>query len=116
VLDPLGPGGRLEWLPTFWDAAVDRATRAVPASAVPGSVAVVDGPFLLRWETADAFELTVHLQVSDAGLARRLDGPDLVRTRGAWQRYLSETRPAERADVLLRFDRPAHPALVVPTA
>ena len=113
VLDPLGPAGPLTWLPTLWDAEADRATRARRLAAVPGTVAVVDGPFLLRWETADAFDLSVHLQVSDAALARRLHGDDLARLRGSWRRYQAETWPAERADVLVRLDRPAHPALVV---
>jgi hypothetical protein len=113
VLDPLGPGGTLSWLATFWDDQTDRATRAPARQATPGTVAVVDGPFLLRWETADAFDVSVHLVVSEAALARRLAAQDLVRVSGAWSRYTDETSPASRADVVARFDRPSHPALVL---
>jgi hypothetical protein len=115
VLDPLGPGrgpGPPRWLPTLWDAEADRATRAAVREALPGSVAVVDGPFLLRPETADAFDLCVHLQTSPEALARRLHGDELARTAGAWQRYLDEAAPQDRADVVLRFERPTRPALV----
>lgn len=113
VLDSLGPGGRGTWLPALWDAARDRATRADRVEAVPGTVALVSGPFLLRWETADAVDLAVHLTTTDAALARRLDPGDAPRVTGAWRRYTTETWPAERADVVLRFDRPTHPARVV---
>ena len=113
ALDPMGPGGALTWLPTLWDAEADRATRAVPVRAVPGTVLVVDGPFLLRWETADALDLTVHLDVSPPALARRLPTADVGRVTGAWERYAAETWPADRADVVVRYDRPAHPAVAV---
>lgn len=112
VLDPLGPDGGLAWLPSLWDADADRATRAPRRTAVPGSVAVVDGPFLLRWELVDAADVAVHLVVSPAARARRLPATDRVRTDGAWQRYTDETDPASRADVVVTFDRPAHPAVV----
>lgn len=114
VLDRLGPGGEATWLPTFWDVTLDRATRADRRPAAPGTVAVVDGPFLLRWETADAVDVAVHLAVSRAALARRLPPGDVRRVTGAWARYESETLPAERADVVLRMENPARPALVMP--
>jgi hypothetical protein len=113
VLDPLGPDGAGTWLPTLWDADRDRATRAPRQDARPGTVAVVDGPFLLRWETADALDVAVHLRVSAAAAARRLPPADVHRVTGAWARYEAETWPADRADVVLRLDDPAHPALVV---
>lgn len=114
VLDPLGPGGAGTWLPTLWDASVDRATRTPRREAAPGTVAVVDGPFLLRWETADALDLSVHLVVSAAARARRLPAADVPRVSGAWDRYVTETDPAGRADVVLLLERPAAPALLVP--
>jgi len=112
VLDPLGPGGRGEWLPALWDAGADRATRASRRAATPGTVAVVSGPFLLRWETADAVDLSVHLVTGEAALRRRLTAADADRVVGAWGRYVAETGPEHRADVVLRFDRPTHPALL----
>lgn len=119
VLDPLGPGGAGTWLPTLWDERADRATRAPRCSAAPGSVLVLDGPFLLRWETADALDLSVHLLVSDAAVRRRLPAADAERQTGAWARYLEETDPAPRADLVVRAEDPRRPALVtgeVPSA
>ena len=113
VLDPLGPDGDLRWLPTLWDPVTDRATRAPREQAAPGSTLVVDGPFLLRWETADAVDVGVHLQAGDAALARRLAPDDLERVRGAWARYTEETWPADRADLVARVEHPDRPALVV---
>lgn len=112
VLDPLGPGGSLRWLPSLRDPDSGRATRVPPRDAVPGTVAVVTGPFLLRWELADAVDVGVHLSTSPAAIARRLAGDDRARVLGAWDRYLSETWPADRADVVVAMERPARPALL----
>ncbi|WP_339574277.1 hypothetical protein [Pseudokineococcus basanitobsidens] len=112
VLDPLGPGGSGRWLPTLWDPGRDRATRAPREVAAPGSVLVLDGPFLLRWETADAIDLGVHLDVSAAAVRRRLQGDDADRVVGAWARYLAETDPAPRADLVVRAEDPRRPALL----
>jgi hypothetical protein len=113
VLDPLGPGGAGTWLPSLWDADLDRATRALRRPAVAGTVAVVSGPFLLRRETAEAVDVALHLVVSPAAMARRLRPGDVRRVTGAWARYEAETAPAERAGLVVRCDDPARPALVV---
>lgn len=112
VLDPLGPDGDLTWLPTLWDADRDRATRAAREPAAAGSVLVLDGTFLLRWETADAVDVGVLLVAGDAALARRLPQGDVERVTGAWRRYLEETWPDQRADVLVRVEHPDRPAVV----
>lgn len=111
VLDPLGPGGPGTWLPTLWDADSDRSTRAKRQLAVPGTVVVVDGPFLLRWQTP--VDVSVHLAVSPAALARRLPAEDVDRVTGAWARYVAAASPASRADVVLRLEDVGRPALVV---
>ena len=113
VLDPLAPGGSGRWLPTLWDVASDRATRAPRRDAPPGAVLVLDGPFLLRWELAGAFDAVVHLSTSPAAIARRCAAPDARRVAGGWARYLDETDPAGRAEVLARAEDPRRPALVV---
>ncbi|WP_088286680.1 uridine kinase [Kineosporia sp. A_224] len=118
VLDPLGPGGSGRWLARLRDPATDRSYRQPAAAAVPGLVVVVDGPFLARWELADAFDVVVHLEVTPAAQRRRLPDDDRERVPAAWQRYLDETDPAPRvlADggLVVRFDHPGRPALVVP--
>jgi hypothetical protein len=119
VLDPLGPGGAMTWLESLWDADADRATRAPRQPAPPGTVAVVDGRFLLRWELADAVDVAVHLQTSVAAQTRRIADPlERERVLPSWQRYLDETDPAGRvlsglvAGVVVRLEDPRRPALV----
>src|SRR5262245_11437490 len=41
VLDPAGPGGTGRVLPSLWDTATDRATRATYVDLPPGAVVIV---------------------------------------------------------------------------
>ncbi|MFI6156281.1 uridine kinase [Kitasatospora sp. NPDC051170] len=109
VLDPLEPGGSGRVLPSLRDPATDRSTRAPYVRLPPGGVLLLDGPMLLgRWLP---LELTVHLALSPAALARRT--PEEERwTLPAFARYEEETGPAEAADLTVRMDDPRHPALV----
>lgn len=109
ALDPLEPGGSGRILPTFWDRATDRATRARYVQLPPGGVLLLDGPLLLgRWLP---FELTVHLALSPAALARRT-APEQLWTLPAFARYAAETDPTALADLTVRCDDPRHPALI----
>jgi len=108
VLEPLGPGGSRRYLPTLWDAAADRASRAQYASAPAGAVLLLDGALLLG--RGLPVDLTVHMRLSPAGLARRT--PPAERwTLPAFDRYDAEVAPAESADVVVRVDDPRHPAV-----
>ncbi len=118
VLDPLGPAAAsadgMSLLPALWDAERDRSVRADRLTAAPGTVVVVDGPYLLRWELADAFDLVLHLDVSAPALARRCPPEEVARVSASWARYVEETAPARRAAYLTRLEDPKHPALVTP--
>lgn len=111
VLDPLAPGGTGRVRAVRWDAAADRAARS-PAEVLPdGAVLLVSGPLLLgRWL---AFDLTVHLELSPAALARRTPA-ELAWTLPAYARYVDEVDPAAVADVVVRLDDPRHPAVARP--
>jgi hypothetical protein len=109
VLDPAAPGGSGQFLPSLWDPATDRATRAGYQPLEPAAAVLVTGAFLLGG--ALSFDLTVHLAVSPAALARRTP-PDWAWTLPAWRRYAGEVDPAGWADVVVRADDPRHPALV----
>ncbi|MFC1417889.1 uridine kinase [Streptacidiphilus cavernicola] len=110
VFDPLEPGGSGLVLPALWDAAADRAVRARPVPLPPGGVLLLDGPLLLgRWLP---FDLSVHLWLSAAALARRTPA-DQRWTLPAFARYEDEVRPTEAADLVVRADDPRRPALVV---
>ncbi|MER7703981.1 uridine kinase [Kitasatospora sp. NPDC097605] len=112
VLDPLEPGGTGRVLPSLRDPVTDRATRAPYTVLAPGGVLLLDGALLLgRWLP---LELTVHLALSPAALARRT-APQERWTLPAFARYDAETVPTEAADVTVRLDDPRHPALVEPS-
>ncbi|AEW97783.1 MULTISPECIES: nucleoside/nucleotide kinase family protein [Streptomycetaceae] len=107
VFDPLGPGGSGRVLPSLWDPATDRATRAPYTPLPPGGVLLLDGAFLLgHWFP---FDLAVHLRLTPAALARRTP-PDQRWTLPAFARYDTETDPGSAADVVIRCDGPRHPA------
>jgi hypothetical protein len=108
VLDPLGPGGDRRYLPTLWDAESDRASRADYATAPPGTVLLLDGALLLG--RGLPVDLTIHLRLSAAALARRT--PEAERwTLPAFDRYEAEVGPADTADIVIRVDDPRHPAM-----
>ncbi|MER7442708.1 uridine kinase [Micromonospora avicenniae] len=109
VLDPAGPGGTGHVLPSLWDAAADRASRAAYVELPPGGVLLVSGPLLLGGGLP--FDVTVHLVLSPAALRRRTDAEQLW-TLPAFDRYATEVDPASFADVVVRVDDPRHPALV----
>jgi len=110
VLEPVGAGGPGRILPTLWDAGRDRATRAGYVDVPPDAVVVVSGWFLLGLGLP--FELTVHVALGAAARRRRVPGDDAMRELPAWDRYDAEVRPADRADLVVRADDPAHPALI----
>jgi hypothetical protein len=110
VLDPLGPGGSGRYLPSRWDAGTDRATRAGYLLAPPGAVLLLDGALLLGRQLA--VDLTIHMRLSAAALARRTAARDSW-TLPAYGRYDAEVAPAEAADVVVRVDDPRHPAVSV---
>lgn len=110
VLEPLDPGGTGRVLPSLWNTATDRATRAAYVTLPPGGVLLLDGPLLLgRWLP---FDLTVHLHLSSAALARRTCDADRW-TLAAYHRYEQDVDPQTAADVVVRVDDPRHPALAV---
>ena len=109
VLAPLEPGGTGRVLPSLWDSAADRATRASYATLREGGVLLLDGALLLG--RGLPFDHVVHLSMSTAALARRID-PEQEWTLPAYARYEAETQPARVADVVIRVDDPRHPALV----
>lgn len=110
VLEPSGPGGSGRVLPSLWDAARDRASRADYVALPADAVVVVDGWFLLRGELP--FDLTVHVHLSAAARARRVPVADAPRELPAYDRYDAEADPVEHADLVVRADDPQRPAVI----
>ncbi|MBO2465833.1 uridine kinase [Actinomadura violacea] len=109
VLGPLEPGGSGKVLPSLWDSARDRATRARYTAVQPGGVLLLDGALLLGRSLP--FDVVVHLTMSPGALARRTPEEDSW-TLLAFERYEREAAPLRTADVVLKTDDPRHPALV----
>jgi hypothetical protein len=107
VFAPLGPGGTGHALPSLRDPRTDRATRAPYTELPPGGVLLADGPFLLGH--GFPFDLTVHLRLSPAALARRTPVADHW-TLDAFRRYEDELAPADTADILVHTDDVRRPA------
>jgi len=110
VLDPLRPGGTRRYLPSLRDPVRDRATRAGYRDAPPAAVLLLDGDLLLG--RGLPFDVTVHLRLSPAALARRT-AESARWTLPAYERYEREVDPQSVADVVVRLDDPRHPALVL---
>ncbi|ASW57673.1 uridine kinase [Plantactinospora sp. KBS50] len=111
VLEPAGPSGSGRILPTLWNAETDRASRAGYLGLPDRSVVLVSGPFLLGGPLP--FDLSVHLALSPAALARRAAERDRW-TLPAYRRYAEEVDPVALADLAVRVDDPRHPALLLP--
>jgi hypothetical protein len=108
VLDPLGAGGTGRVLPSRWDVRTDRATRAEYVDLPPGGALLLGGPLLLG--AGLPLDLAAHLLVTPAALAR-LTPPEEQWTLAAYERYAAEVAPETLADVVIRYDDPAHPAI-----
>jgi hypothetical protein len=107
VLTPLGPSGSGAFLPSLRDPATNRSTRATPRAARPGEVVLVAGSFLLG--NGLDFDVSIHLAVSSAARARQTPA-DEAWTLPAFDAYDARVRPAEIADISVRWDDPARPA------
>jgi hypothetical protein len=107
VLDAFAETGRA--LPELRDPLTDRSLRADVVALPSDGVVVVSGSVLLgRWLP---FDVTVHVRLSPAALARRTP-PDEAWTLPALERYAAERDPEGTADLVVRADDPRHPALV----
>ncbi|WP_425955395.1 uridine kinase [Xylanimonas sp. McL0601] len=108
VLTAVVKDGR--YLPTLRDPVTDRSTRAAYVAAAPGTVVVLDGSLAMGlWLDVD---VTVHLALSRAAETRGTPLDDAWQL-AAYDRYRREVAPERHADVVVRYDDPRHPALVL---
>jgi hypothetical protein len=108
VLGPAGPDGSGRLLPRLWDTATDRAYRDAYTDLPADGVVVIAGALLLG--RGLPFDVSVHLRMSSAALARSLaDGEQW--TLPAYARYDVERDPAAAADLLVLADHPDRPAI-----
>lgn len=108
VLRPLATDG--SYLPSLRDPDSNRSTRAAPVQLPSNGVALLVGELLLGHGLD--LDLSVHFSVNRQ--ARRRQAPDdLQWTLPAHDRYELEVDPAGIADLVVRYDDPAHPALLI---
>ncbi len=106
VLDPAVTTGRV--LPRLWDATADRAFRDRYTRLPDDGVLILAGALLLgRGLPTD---VTVHLRMAPAALARTLPEPEHW-TLPAYARYDAEHDPSAVADLLVLADHPDRPAV-----
>jgi hypothetical protein len=108
VLDPGGPEGSGRVLPRLWDAAADRAYRDAYTQLPPDGVVVLAGALLLG--RGLPFEVSVHLRMNPAALARVIIEEERW-TLPAYARYATEHDPEGAADLLVLADHPDRPAV-----
>ena len=96
------------YLPALRDPVTNRAVRTRPLPLPAAGVLLVSGELLLG--AGLDFDVTIHLAVSRA--ARKRQVPDPLRwTLPAFDRYDIDVDPVGLADVVIRYDDPAHPAV-----
>lgn len=110
VLDRLGPAGDGCFLPSLRDPVSNRATREPPRTAGPGAIVLISGELLLG--RGLPFDGTIHLAVSSAARRRRTP-QEWQWTLPVFDDYDRNVDPVRRADVVLRYDDPGHPAIRV---
>jgi uridine kinase len=125
LLDPLGPGGTLEYQTAAYDRDADMAVCPVAAKAPADTVLILDGVFLLRPELRDRWDLKIHLSVHPSEILRRgrirdldvygsienVDRRYLSRYLPAQEIYLADDRPIEHADFIVINDDPDRPVV-----
>lgn len=125
LLDPLGPGGALEYQTAAYDRHADLAVCPMAAKAPADAVLVLDGVFLLRPELRDRWDLKIHLSVQPSEILRRgrirdldvygsieeVDHRYLSRYLPAQEIYQADHRPIEHADFIVINDDPARPVV-----
>jgi uridine kinase len=116
LLDPLGPEGSGNYAAKHFDHRTDQPVAPQPQQAPPAAALIVDGIFLHRPELRDCWDLSIFLQIDFAVSRQRNaardgttdaldpDTPSNRRYAGGQQRYLSECKPAQRADIVIDYN------------
>ncbi|SEJ61531.1 hypothetical protein [Demequina mangrovi] len=122
LLDPLGPGGDRRFRAKAHDLATDRELDEPWAHATPGAILLLDGVMLQRPELADALDLVIYLDASEAERCRRLaerdgadpdpEAPANVRYTLAHRHYQAFCRPRERAHLVVGTEDLAAPTIL----
>jgi uridine kinase len=124
LLDPLGPAGSGNYIAKHFDHRTDQPVAPRPRQSPSAAALIVDGIFLHRPELRACWDLSIFLQVDFAASRERNatrdgtpdvlnpDTPSSQRYTGGQQRYLSECRPAQQADIVIDYNDLRAPAVL----
>jgi uridine kinase len=125
LLDPLGPGGGLEFRRRVFDFRTDEPATAPTEVAPANAVLVFDGVFLLRRELIDRWDFSIFVAVPFSETQQRAAARDValfgseeavlhryaVRYVPGQQLYYEQANPQEKTDVLVDNEDPDRPRL-----
>jgi uridine kinase len=125
LLDPLGPGGSLEFRRAVFDFRTDGPVDSPLEKAAPNAILLFEGLFLLRNELRDCWDFGVFLDITpDETLLRGIkrntpfQGEEKarrvfsVRYIPGQELYFQRDDPKARADVVVNNEDPDHPRIV----
>jgi uridine kinase len=125
VLNPLGPEGSLSYQPVIFDHATGTTKQSDPVFASPDAILLFEGVMLFRQEIVNAFDYKILVDTTFEVALERAKTRDLKhfgnmqtllekytrRFIPGQKRYLSECRPAAKANAILANDDPELPEL-----
>ena len=125
LLEPLGPGGDARYRRRVFDYRTDERVESPIEVALPDSILLFDGVFLLRRELNEMWDFSIFVAVPFAETRRRAAVRDLAlfgsedevlrryatRYVPAQQLYLELEHPQSRADVVFYNRNPAKPRM-----
>ena len=124
LLDPLGPGGSGRYVARHFDHETDELIPHNEQQAMPGAALIIDGIFLHRPELRDCWDLSIFLAVDfSTSLPRGAQrGPsfDAIdpkapahrRYVGGQRLYLTESRPEQRANIVVDYNDLGNPKVL----
>jgi uridine kinase len=125
LLDPLGPGGSLEFRRAVFDFRTDGPVDSPLEKAAPNAILLFEGLFLLRNELRDCWDFGVFLDITpDETLLRGIkrntpfQGEEKarrvfsVRYIPGQELYFQRDDPKAHADVVVNNEDPDHPRIV----
>ncbi len=123
LLDPLGPGGDRRFQHAVYDRSTDTALSQPVSTALPDSVLVFDGVFLMRRDVIDRWDLRIFVSTAfeetvDRALVREQGVLVAADVERRWreryipsqQFYFATVHPTEHADIVVHNDKPHEPA------
>ena len=126
LLAPLGPGGSRQYLSAVFDYRTDSEVQVPVLVAEANAVLLFDGVFLLRSDLMKYWDFTIFVEVAYETTVGRAEQRDKalfgsvgeVRRRyeqryiQGQQLYVAESRPKERAKVVVDNNDPWNPVVI----